>query len=672
MSQILIILTIISFVLFGVVGEDKTLLEVPVVILNYGVILAWFIKRLFIDTKSVNKIKIPTDISLWIIFFLYGSIITFWSDVIFESKLELLKLGGLIGSFIVWRNEHSSFRSNIPKLGLLVIGVLFCALYGFIIHYKCPDQILWDQRYTDHYDGRLASTYICPNHFAHLMQMFLPFLIIWVLLSKVGILLRIIAAYTFVALLVPLFLTESRAGWLGAILSLGTLGLLFAWRKSKKLFWIMLIIIPVLTSSLLFTSYIYSETFQRRMEPVVDFFVEQSEGGIGSDASDFRPKTWMDTLEMIGNKPIIGYGPATYRYSFPEFRNRYTGKRTVTGHPHNEYLELLSDYGLIGFILFAAAWFCSILRCVIYSFTAKEKRHAFMGFAAIAMISGTMVHSFFDFQMHVYPNAMVFALLLSFALSPLENQKNKNISNNNNYIYGLFVIFFIGFIFSIKVMGSSYMRNYAEKNFISAKGDNNVSLFWSKQAIKWDLTNWKAYQIMGQILYDQRYFSLTLSEKLDVALSEKKAYEKAYLYNKKSPVTCAALGKVNLFLGKNNSEADAAIQFLERGFFYLREACKLRKYNDLYWWTLGSELRNSGFYNESLEVFKKTKKMRKSGSIIANIAWLERQLDDRISLSEEEGAEKVDYKNNNRHIIESESLEGVLLLMESWDKENSP
>ena len=101
MSQILIILTIISFVLFGVVGEDKTLLEVPVVILTYGVILAWFIKRLFIDTKSVNKIKIPTDIVLWIIFFLYGSIITFWSDVIFESKLELLKLGGLIGSFIV-------------------------------------------------------------------------------------------------------------------------------------------------------------------------------------------------------------------------------------------------------------------------------------------------------------------------------------------------------------------------------------------------------------------------------------------------------------------------------------------------------------------------------------------------------------------------------------------
>ena len=60
MSQILIILTIISFVLFGEAGEDKTLLEAPVVILTYGVILAWFIKRLFIDTKSVNKIKIPT------------------------------------------------------------------------------------------------------------------------------------------------------------------------------------------------------------------------------------------------------------------------------------------------------------------------------------------------------------------------------------------------------------------------------------------------------------------------------------------------------------------------------------------------------------------------------------------------------------------------------------
>ena len=132
------------------------------------------------------------------------------------------------------------------------------------------------------------------------------------------------------------------------------------------------------------------------------------------------------------------------------------------------------------------------------------------------------------------------------------------------------------------------------------------------------------------------------------------------------------LGRVNLFLSRNVDEKSESKKYMDKGFMFLRKACEMRKYNDLYWWTLGSELRNFGFYNESLEVFKKTKKMRNSGSVIANIAWLERQLDNRISLIEEEDAEKVDYKNNNRHIIQSESLEGILLLMESWDKKNSP
>ena len=68
--------------------------------------------------------------------------------------------------------------------------VLLCALYGFVIHFKSPEQVLWAERYTDAYEGRLRSTYICPNHFAHLLQMLLPFLAIWVCIAQVSILLR--------------------------------------------------------------------------------------------------------------------------------------------------------------------------------------------------------------------------------------------------------------------------------------------------------------------------------------------------------------------------------------------------------------------------------------------------------------------------------------------------
>ena len=110
----------------------------------------------------------------------------YFSDVVFHSKMELLFLGGVVGAFTVWRNECKTFRGNTYNINLLIFVVLLCALYGFVIHFKSPEQVLWAERYTDAYEGRLRSTYICPNHFAHLLQMLLPFLVIWVCIAQVS------------------------------------------------------------------------------------------------------------------------------------------------------------------------------------------------------------------------------------------------------------------------------------------------------------------------------------------------------------------------------------------------------------------------------------------------------------------------------------------------------
>ena len=355
------------------------------------------------------------------------------------------------------------------------------------------------------------------------------------------------------------------------------------------------------------TGYFYSETFQRRMEPVVKFIAGQAEGGIGSESRDFRPQTWADTLVMIDEEPLWGHGPGAYRYTYPEFRERFKGERIVTGHPHNEYLELVADYGWIGFVLFALGWMSSLGRCLIFSFRSKETCHTFVGFAAVAMGVGTMIHSFFDFQMHVYPNAMIFAGLLAFALAPME-RTNKKRGFRIRLRAGLWigvVVTLVGFILSVKVMTSAFMRAYADKTFVSARSENASSLYWAEQAVKWDSSNWQAHQSKASILYDLRYYSLTLSKKLEIARREKSAYEKAYFYNNKSPMTCSGLGKVNLFLSRHSDDESESKMLMKDGFMYLEKACSLRKYNDLNWWTLGSELRRIGLYSEALDIFEK-------------------------------------------------------------------
>ena len=235
-SFFLLLTAIISFVLFGVVGENKAFLLAPVFILNYGLVLGWWISKVREGREPMEAVHIPMDLLFWFLFVLYGCVMIYFSDVVFHSKMELLFLGNVVGAFTVWRNECKTFRGNTYNINLLIFVVLLSALYGFVIHFKSPEQVLWAERYTDAYEGRLRSTYICPNHFAHLLQMLLPFLVIWVCIAQVSMSFKGLAAYAFIAFLPPLFLTESRAGWLGSLTALSALGLLFAWRRSKKLF----------------------------------------------------------------------------------------------------------------------------------------------------------------------------------------------------------------------------------------------------------------------------------------------------------------------------------------------------------------------------------------------------------------------------------------------------
>lgn len=629
---LLLLLSIASFLFFGVVGEDKTWLLGPALVLNHFLVLGWWVgkaRQLSMGEKhSGAGVYLTWDAIGWLLFLAFGIALIPFSTVPFESKLELLFVIGVFGAFLVWRNELTSFKEGRLYMALLFGVVLLCALYGLVIHFKAPEQILWTERYTDAYEGRLRSTYICPNHFAHLLQMMMPFFVVWLFIKQVGVTLKGLALYSFIAFLPPLFLTESRAGWLGMLASLGVLGILFAWRKSKKLFFIMLLIIPLLGSSLLVAGYMYSETFQRRMEPVLTFLEGQVEEGVGSESRDFRPQTWMDTLEMIGDKPLWGHGPGAYRYTYPEYRNRFRGQRIVTGHPHNEYLELAADYGWVGFSLFGLAWLGMLFRCLRLAFRSKEVRHSFVGMAAFSMGMGTMVHSFFDFQMHIYPNAMVFAFMLAASIAPMERQQKCRGWHIKRpwMVWMVAVICLLSFAWCVQVMTSSYLRAEADRQFVSAKSTNDKTLQLLDQAIAVDASNWRAYRTRGSTLYDLRYYDLQIPAKIAIAKREMAAYILAYESNPKDPEICAGLGKVFLFLHYHEKEIAVAKNYKVEGIKYLREACSLRKFNDLYWWALGSELRNLGEYEEALEVFEKAVKIKNSSSIRANIKWLKERI----------------------------------------------
>lgn len=694
-SAILFGVAVCSFLFYGVVGQDKTWLLAPAFILTYAVITSAMLKRAWRMANGEASRREPATSNhqpvtalLWLTFLIYGIAVIPNATVPFEAKLVTLFVGAVIGAYLVWGGELTTFKDNRILLGVLIFVVMLTALYGLIVHFKCPDWVLWAERYTDAYikEGRLVSTYICPNHFAHLMQMLMPFCVALLFIPQAGIYLKLLSAYSFLAFLPPLYLTESRAGWLGAIVATGVVLCLMALRRSRKLFAFLIILVPLCSVLLLLGAWQYSETFQRRMKPVVEFLQHQNEEGVGSEAKDFRPQTWWDTVDMIKESPLIGFGPGNYRYTFPEHRKRFRGTRIVTGHPHNEYLELITDYGLIGFGLFALAWCYGLVRILIASLKAEESRHAFIGFAFLGTAAGTMVHSFFDFEMHVYPNALVFAFLAALAWGPLAARRAKGsrkkamssrgesepissgaglfaenpakddhritIKLHQSAAWLLGVGYLLGAFFCIQVMSSAFIRALGDKRSEAADTrhlaieDKHSPARMYSLAIRLDPKNGRAYKGMGNLLFGHRYYSLDMDEKVRLAERERIWYAKAYEHNSKDPEICKAYGKVLIFLGKNQGrrtdgrtspvssggpEAEDTLQLtadsqISRGLDLLREACRYRPFNDVYWWNLGVELRKTSRYEEALDIFHRAASIKRTPSTKKNIEWLEDRL----------------------------------------------
>ena len=618
-AWMLLLTTLATAFFYGVVGKDKFPLLAPA-LLTIWALLAFGMTRDAIFRRSI--FVAPPGFWPFLIFLAYGAVAGGSAALAFDAKFRLLSLGAVVGCYFWWSRSFALFRTSRLVLGVVIFFALCASFYGLVNFFRQPGQVLWTERYAP-YVGRLASVYICPNHFAHFLQMLLPFCLLLVFVPAAGLFLRILSGYAFVSFLPVLFLTESRAGWLGSIAAVGAAVCLAALRRSGKLFLLLVVSVPLLSGGLLFGAWHGSETFRRRMEPVVEFFSEIGEKGFdNAEISDFRPQTWLDTIDMIKDKPLFGHGPGSYRYRYPEFRKRYRGVRVVTGHPHNEYLELMAEYGLVGFGLFALAWGWGLIRLLIFALKTPNAHHAAMAIAFLGTAAGTMVHSFVDFEMHVFPNAMTFALLAGVAFGPLCARRRERLEERASpgrrrllslLRSALALGIVAGTILAVRPLASAFSGAWGDR--LIAGGAEERGLESLNRAIRLDGSNWRACKSAGRLWFDRRYHSLDPKEKRGFAEIERDFMARGYAKNPYDPALASGYGRSLIFLGDR-----------DKGLDLLREAARLRPFNDVYWWRLGVELREAGRYEESLRVFETARKLKNTLSVRANIRWLKNRL----------------------------------------------
>ncbi|MEK7536388.1 MAG: O-antigen ligase family protein, partial [Patescibacteria group bacterium] len=251
---------------------------------------------------------------------------------------------------------------------------------------------------------RVFSTLGQPNWLAALLVALIPFT--W----------RKSYKYYLLSILffVTLLFTRSRSG----LLAFGIEAIIFwgfqLWQskfKYLKEFLILSLVFGLLSFVFLFKPTANSQQSVTVVAPAL-------ESG-GTESSTIRKFVWLGALEVFRHYPILGTGPETFAFSYPMFKpvghNLTSEWDFIYNKAHNEFLNILANVGLLGFLSYISIIIFSFLQITNYSKCTNFKNY--LGQLEIGLLSGyiaILVTNFFGFS--IVPVSLLFFLLPAIAL----------------------------------------------------------------------------------------------------------------------------------------------------------------------------------------------------------------------------------------------------------------
>ncbi|MBX3293461.1 MAG: O-antigen ligase family protein [Acidobacteria bacterium] len=132
----------------------------------------------------------------------------------------------------------------------------------------------------------------------------------------------------------------------------------------------------------------------------------------GMDISTGRFHFWPIAIKIFLANPILGAGLDAFGVAFTRY-DTWNGVLRVE-QAHNEYLQMLADAGIVGFLLLAAFILIFFRKASAGIASAHGSRRAIAA-GAFAGCFGILIHSFFDFPLRTFSNGFFFLLLVVLA-----------------------------------------------------------------------------------------------------------------------------------------------------------------------------------------------------------------------------------------------------------------
>ena len=357
----------------------------PIFLCSGIAILSTFKNTIFSDQSLVNNSELFISLLKWLpILLIFVGINPFISSnyqkIIFSRLIIVSNIPLLISCFL---------QKNLGIYGP------FSTLNGLII---------WFQRAPGETTISTTGLFNNPNYAGFSLSLTIPFLLYNIIENKNKRSRKIISIFILILTIYYLFLTQSRNAYLSLILS-------FSLTFGIKVILLILILLMILYP--LNTLIGINIEFEYILLSIKKNLLEHQ-----------RLEIWQNTLSLIKQRPLLGWGGATFGALYVLNNGLYKSQ-----HSHNMILQIAQSYGLPCSIIISTTIILLLIKSSTIVFDKKNQIDPINKYWVISSII-ISVHQLFDIVLYEGRLNIIFCIIFAGCKSILEkSNKNENILN---------------------------------------------------------------------------------------------------------------------------------------------------------------------------------------------------------------------------------------------------
>lgn len=570
-----------------VLGANRLWIEMP---LLGGVALLLLIQGLRLTAPlSPGALRQADAIDLSVaLFVLYALARWLTSPTEYFSRIEAMEVVAYAGVFFTCRYGIARRAHGLTLLFLLVALGTFETGFGYYL--SC--HLDWfpfgtTERLQLHYAPRWIGTYGCPNHYGSLLVMATGAALSLGCFSKLPWPLRIILFYLAGMMMIGVMYSISRGSWLSGVAAIIAL-VIFGLRYGTVRWWIPITGALLLLLTAASVAICEVPAVQERVTEFENLFQA------GNLNAYVRIQLAEDALRIAHDHPIFGTGPGTFVFIHPHYQSSTFAYKAVL--THDDYLNCLDDYGLVGFGL--AMFFVAAVTLKFFQPLRSDQRWpdrvmVSVGFAAWAAL---LVHSLVDFNLHIPANALLLFALTGLGLGRLKPAGIQHWSTVSFAAWGPWfgrTVILLSLIYGIQVGRTAAGDIAYEKVFAHAlEVPTSESIKGAEAALKFDRGNAKDWAFLGDLYRYDASRQQQIEDRIRLGQKALDAYQQALRANPLDQTLEARMG-MTFDVMKRYSEA----------FFCYKTAATMEPYNGQYWFLLGNHYWERGLLEKAEQAY---------------------------------------------------------------------